>query len=119
MDNEKIKELEERISHLEFRQDLLFYNTPSNRILYEGNIKKEQYDSIMDLMDKYRGYIANGETPSSGIFEREMYQIIPEHHGDYHFVEYITQAFKEERRWEEVFDVLYGNSPKYRNSEEW
>lgn len=111
---ERIKELEKRIELLEFKQDLLFYDTPANRILYENDITKAEYDRIMDLMDKYRKFIDDGEKPFHHQFENEMYLIVPRLRGNYHFVEYITMAFKEEHRWEEVFEALYGDLPKYK-----
>lgn len=111
---DRIRELEKKIEHLEFKQDLLFYDTPSNRILYENDITKDEYDKIMDLMDKYRKFIDDGEKTSHPQFENEMYSIVPRLHGNYHFVEYITRAFKEEHRWEEVFDSLYSELPKYK-----
>ncbi|MEH7076966.1 DUF1878 domain-containing protein [Neobacillus drentensis] len=119
MDNEmmlqKIKELEETIEFLNFRQDLLFSNTSVDRTLYEYNITKQQYNYIMDLMDKYREKIGNKEKVSHGVFEDEMYDIVVQHSGNYHFVESLTRAFWENDRWEEVFDELYRVLPKYQN----
>lgn len=111
---EKIKEIERKVAHLEFKQDLLFHDTPSNRILYESDITKEEYDIIMDLMDKYRELIDKGGKPSNFQLERDIYSAVSKIDGNYHFVENITRAFKEEHRWEEVFDTLYGNMPKYK-----
>lgn len=122
MDNEqKIKFLEEEIKELkrnqqeiEFRQDLIFFSSAVNRILYEYKITKEQYNKIMDLMDNYRRKIENQEIVSHGTFEQQIYELIPHLKGNYHFAEYLTGAFKEENRWEEVFDILYGDMPKYK-----
>jgi len=66
-------------------------------------------------MDAYREDIENGKDVSHGKFEEEIYKNVPQHKGNYHFVEYLTSAFKEEGRWEEVFDKLYGDMPKYKN----
>jgi hypothetical protein len=110
----KLKELEEKIDFLMFRQDLLFYNSAVNRVLYEFGINKEQYNRIMDLMDNYREKIGNNEKVSHGKFEEEIYTIVPELKGNYHFVESLTRAFWEDSRWEEVFETLYGNLPKYK-----
>ncbi|MED3976796.1 DUF1878 domain-containing protein [Priestia megaterium] len=123
MDQEqKIKELEQdvfnlnkKINEMEFRQDLLFHRTAVNEMLYEYKITKHQYDKIMDVMDVYRDAIDNGKDVSHGKFEQEIYEIVTQHQGNYHFVEYLTAAFKEEGRWEEVFDKLYGDMPKYKN----
>jgi hypothetical protein len=112
---QRIKELEETIEFLIFRQDLLFSNTTLDRALYEYNITKKQYYLIMDLMDKYREKISNKEKISHGLFEDEMYDIVFQHSGNYHFVESLTRAFWENDRWEEVFDELYRVLPKYQH----
>lgn len=109
-----IDKLEERLDFIEFRQELLFYNTPTNRILFEYNVTRSQYKKIMDIMDKYRGLIEKKEKVSHSTFEDEIYEIVDQHKGNYHFVEFLTRAFMEEERWEEVFDTLYGNMPKYK-----
>ncbi|UUV26923.1 MULTISPECIES: DUF1878 domain-containing protein [Lysinibacillus] len=112
---QKIEELEQSIEFLNFRQELLFSNTSVDRILYEYNITKQQYTYIMDLMDKYREKIGNGEKVSHSVFEDEMYDIVFQHKGNYHFVESLTRAFWENDRWEEVFDELYRVLPKYQH----
>jgi hypothetical protein len=110
----KLKELEEKIEFLMFRQDLLFYNSAVDRILYEYGINKKQYNQIMDLMDEYSEKIGNKEKVNHVTFEEEVYRIVPEHNGNYHFVESLTRAFWEDGRWEEVFETLYGKLPKYK-----
>lgn len=127
MDNEsllkKIKQLEETIEHLQFKQDLLFNNSPVDRYLYEFNITKKQYNQIMDLFDKYRNQIDHKQPVSHNKFEEEIYTIFDkenEHQSyknlihNYHFVEGLAMSFWEEKRWEEVFMELYGKMPKYK-----
>lgn len=108
-------ELEERLDMIEFRQELLFYNDEVSHLLFEYNITREQYRSIMDLMDKYRYDIHNYKEVYHYVFEDELYTIIPERRGDYHMCEYLTRAFMNEGRWEEVFPALYEDMPKYKN----
>ncbi|MCY7817290.1 DUF1878 domain-containing protein [Bacillus haynesii] len=119
MDNEKlikrIEELEKTVELLTFKQSLLFSNTSVDRALYEYDISKNQYNEIMDLMDNYRSKIDNNEKVNHHIFENEMYEIVPQHSGNYHFVESLTRAFWENNRWEEVFDNLYRILPKYKH----
>ncbi|EIT85387.1 hypothetical protein A374_11605 [Fictibacillus macauensis ZFHKF-1] len=119
MDNnnllKRIQELEETIEVLTFRQNLLFSNTSVDRAIYEYEITKKQYNLIMDLLDRYRTKIDNKEKVSHGKFEDEMYEIVPQHSGNYHFVESLTRAFWENDRWEEVFDELYRVLPKYQH----
>lgn len=105
--------LEKRIDLLEFQLDLLFENTDLSRFVYELKLTREQYQSIMNLMDDYRAKIEAGEKVDNGIFETEMYELVPEHNRDYHFCESITRLFAEAGRWTEVFPALYGQMPKY------
>ncbi|WP_231510817.1 DUF1878 domain-containing protein [Bacillus sp. UNC438CL73TsuS30] len=112
---DEIGNLRQTIQEMEFRQDLLFYDSSVNRLLYEYKITKEQYNEIMDLMDRYRNKIDKKQDVHHGTFEQEIYNTVPHRKGDYHFCEYLTIAFKEENRWEEVFDALYGDMPKYKN----
>jgi hypothetical protein len=113
---EEINSLKQLLYENEFRQDLIFYNSAVNSILYEYKITKRQYEKIMDVMDTYRNKIARDQKVSHSSFEQEIYNIATQHEGNYHFVEFLTKAFKEENRWEEVFDSLYKNMPKYRNT---
>lgn len=114
MSEDKFKELEARLDFLEFRQDLLFNNSTVDRLLYEYKITQNQYRTIMDLMDEYRAMLGEGQDVGNSLFEDKVYEIVPEHAGNYHFCEYITRAFMEEGRWEEVFPALYGDMPKYQ-----
>lgn len=115
LESEKIEQIEKRIEQIEFRQQLLFDNDEVSRLLFEYNITKQQYNSIMDIMDIYRTKIGKKEDVSYHSFENEIYKVIPEHDGDYHMCEYIARAFMDAGRWEEVFKVLYSKMPKYRS----
>lgn len=108
------KTLEERMDYMEFRQQLLFYNTEVNRLLFEYEISSEEYQRIMDVMDELRKDIGNKKKVLRGDYENKIYEIIPNHNGDYHMCEYLARAFMDEGRWEEVFPVLYGDLPKYQ-----
>lgn len=112
--NSKDMTLEERLDYIEFRQELLFYNSEVDRMLFEYKITHPQYTKIMDLMDEYRRKIDNNEEVSHGLFEDSIYKIVTHLEGDYHFCEYITRAFMNEGRWEEVFPALYGDMSKYK-----
>ena len=109
-------ELLKRIEKLEFKQNLLLYNDEVSRVIFEYDFSKEQYDKLMDLLDSYRNKIRQGKTEgvNNAQFERDVYEIIPEHKGNYHMCETILYTMKEANRWEEVFDIIYGDMPKYR-----
>jgi len=105
--------LEERVEQLEFQIQLLFNNSSIDRYLFETNVTKEQYTAIMDVMDVIRKKLDAGEKVHHYTFEDEIYKIVPEHNGDYHFCELIAKLFAEDGRWDEVFPALYGDMPKY------
>lgn len=109
----KNNELEERISMLEFKVQLLSENSNISRLLFEYNISHQEYVKLMDLMDELRNTIEKGEKIHHGNFEQKVYEII-EKDGDYHFCESLAQSFMEDGRWEEVFPALYGDMPKYK-----
>lgn len=68
----------------------------------------------MDLMDEYRNRIRDNEDVSHGDFRKTVFIIQTSNKdGNYHFCEEIALAFKERNRWEEVFENLYGDMPKY------
>ena len=113
MEKYEYDKIMDRLDFIEFRQQLLFDNDEISRLLFEYRITHPQYRQIMDVMEEYRNKIENGESCSHGGFENKMYEIIPEHGGDYHMCEYIALAFRNDHRWEEVFDKLYGHMPKY------
>lgn len=109
--------LEERLDFIEFRQQLLFENTDFTRLVFEYNLTREQLDAVYDVFDNYRSRIDNGESESvhHGAFEQAIYSAVPEHDGNYHFAEGIAQVLHEERRYQEVFETLYGDMPKFQS----
>lgn len=109
----KFDNIADRLDYIEFRQTLLFDGDSVSRLLFEYELTYDEYTRIMDLMDKYREMIDRKESVYSGTFEDEIYNIVPSRYGDYHFCEYITKAFMDNGRWEEVFPALYGDNPKY------
>lgn len=113
MNSEQYTEIMDRLDFIEFRQELLFNNTEIDRSIFEYGITRSQYSAIMDLMDEYRGKIEQGQHCSHGEFEKQIYEIVPKHYGDYHMCEELAKGFMEEGRWEEVFMEIYAGMPKY------
>ena len=113
MNEEQYQQILERIDKIEFRQELLFYESEINRSLFEYGITRKQYEQIMDLMDQYRKRIWNKEECNSSEFEMDLYGILPDHDGNYHMCEEFAKAFYDDGRWQEVFIKLYGDNPKY------
>lgn len=113
MNEKQYEEVLRRLDLIEFRQDLLFNNSGTDRLLYEAGITRTQYDQIMDLMEEFRNKIYKKEKCTSADFESKMYKILPEHNGDYHLCESLALCLYEAGRWTEVFTTLYGNNPKF------
>lgn len=65
-------------------------------------------------MDVYREKISKGAKIHHSTFEDEVYSLVPERNGDYHFCELFSQLLMENGRWEEVFPALYGDMVKYK-----
>lgn len=105
------REIEERFDFIEFRQDLLFENNEVSRLLYEYEISRREYEQIMDLMDEFRKKIQDGDKVTRHSFENAMSVVLKRHSKiDYHFSEYITRAFMNAGRWEEVYPAIYGSN---------
>ena len=107
-------ELAERLELIEFRQRLLFDNDDFSRLLFEYEVTKQQYLDILDLFDSLRQNLENDEQISSGSYESDIYRIVPQHQYNYHFAEEIAQTLHEQNRYEEVFEALYGDTPKFQ-----
>ena len=110
-----VADLQEQISQLTYRQELLMrlvdpQTSPFSYLLLEAKATRDQEKQVMDLMDSIRKMLAAGQTPlSHGEFEQRIYEIIPSHNGDYHFAEGIVSTLKEENKWTEVFDYYKNN----------
>jgi len=114
MSDERVRLLEEKVEHLEFKLDLMFHDSNINRILFEYDITKRQYNEIMNLMDEIRDQINHNKKVSNSEYESRIYEITG-NEGDYHLAEYIAKALWQDGRWDKVFPALYGNFPKYKH----
>lgn len=107
--------IEEKLDFLDFRQDLIFYSNRFNRLMYETGVTRKQNGELLDLVEEYSNQIHNGEHVNKGSFEQRVYEIVPEKYGDYHFAEFIALDLWKDGRWEDVFESLYKDFPKYQN----
>lgn len=108
--------LEQRLDFIEFRQQLLFENTDYSRLLFEYNVTQEQLEAIKDIFNDYRQRIDAGENVGiSSTYEQRVYEAVPQHYGNYHFAEFLAQVNHKQGSWEEVFETLYGDSPKFQD----
>ena len=108
-------ELEERLDFIEFRQELLFTNSPFDRLMFHYRVTRGQYKALIDLFVEYRGVVDNGGSLDSSRYETKIGEIIPHHKHDYHFAEDIAKTLHEERKFQEVFEELYGDSSKFQS----
>ncbi|MBT2606656.1 DUF1878 domain-containing protein [Bacillus sp. ISL-53] len=108
-------ELLERLDFIEFRQQLLFDNDELSRLLFEHEVTREQYGNILNLFDSLREQADNNETLSSSGYESSIYRIVPQQDHNYHFAESVAQTLHTAGRYEEVFEGLYKDSPKFQS----
>lgn len=107
--------IEERLEFIEYRQQLLFDNTPISRILFEYDVSEKQNQTLMGIFEDYRQKIESGESVHHGTYEQEVYEAVPQNDGNYHFAEIIAKTLHEDGRWTEVFETLYGEMPKFQS----
>lgn len=108
-------ELLQRLDYIEFRQRLLFDNDDFSRLLFDYEVTKDQYSKILDLFDSLREQVDNSQTISSVHYEISIYKIVPQHDRDYHFAEDVAKTLHGARRYEEVFEGLYGDALKFQS----
>jgi ABC-type phosphate/phosphonate transport system substrate-binding protein len=108
MEGSRLKDLEKRIEHLEYRVRLLaqtadFEKYPFIYTVLESDLTESQVRAIFDLMDKVSKTIRDGKPISHHKFEESIYEIVPSRRGDYHFAEDIVSTLNDEGRWVEVY----------------
>ena len=76
--DEKLKELQDRLDFIEFRQGLLFFKQPLHKasILYE--ISALEYNQLKSLIKAYEEKIINDEKINLEDYEFEIYKICPQ-----------------------------------------
>lgn len=107
--------IEERLDFIEFRMGLLREGTDFSILLYDHNVTRSQRDQLYKVMDYFRKQIDAGENVSSSDYENKVLQIIGDKCVDYHFCESLAKALWEEERYEEVFETLYKDFPKFKH----
>ena len=106
--------LSEFVAFIAFRQTLLFWNDTPSRFVFEMQLTGDEYYNILALLDDYRDKISRGEKVQSADFEEQVRKIAPITEQNSRFCEVLTHAFYTEKKWEEVFETLYGHMPQYR-----
>lgn len=113
--NGGMMDLKERINYIEFRMDLLREGTEFTKFIYDCNVTEGQLKALYGIMDGLRQEIDNGNKVSSIVYESEVLRIVDSKQLDYHFCESFARLLWEERRYEEVFPALYGESMKFKH----
>jgi len=108
LENSRLKDLEKRIEHLEYRVKLLaeiadFERHPFISAVLEANLTESQIRAIYDLMDEALQTIREGKPMNHHEFEERIYEIVPSRRGDYHFAEDVVSTLNDEGRWVEVY----------------
>ncbi|RXZ00848.1 DUF1878 domain-containing protein [Fictibacillus sp. S7] len=107
-------ELLERLDFIEFRQRLLFDNTDLDRLFFEYEITRKQSKEILNLFASMRKSLEENNELSDMRYESDIYEIVPHLKGDYHFAEFVAKHLHEDGRYQEVFEALYSDNPKYK-----
>ncbi len=107
-------ELNERLDRIEWRQELLFNNCSIDRLLFQYDVTREQWEQISDLFEQLIQEVEKGNVISSYNYETKIHKIVPQHKYDYHFAEYIAQSLYEDDKYTEVFYELYKDSQKHQ-----
>ena len=97
MCKEKIKQLEERLSIMEFKFELLTELRRIGTQLIQSGITRHQYMQLLDLMDEVTSEIENEEEISRSNFEQRIYAIRGEA-GDHDFCKLLAQCFMEDMK---------------------
>lgn len=105
---DRFKELERRIQHLEYRVRLLaeiadFERHPFIYTVLESDLTESQVRAIFNLMDEVSKTVRDGKPMSHHKFEESIYEIVSSRRGDYHFAEDIVSTLNDEGRWVEVY----------------
>lgn len=107
--------IEERLDFIEFRMGLLREGTDVSMLLYDHNVTRAQANQLYEVMDYFRKQIDAGASVSSSDYENKVLEIIDDIHVDYHFCESFAKILWEDGRYEEVFETLYKESPKFKH----
>ncbi len=100
-------ELEERLDFIEYRQELLFNNSPFSRELFECEVTRKEYLDIIKLLEEFQERINRQNPVSNGEYERRVYEIVPHLQGNYHFCKSVLKLLYENGDYKEVYIELF------------
>jgi len=112
MDEQKIRELGQKIEDLEYHiqvlKDMMIYEDGKsfNTIIIENRLSNDQVNKILDLMDDAANSIDNKTPIDHAEFERTIYEIVPERRNDYHLAEAIVENLRHRDRYATVYKYM-------------
>lgn len=104
----ELNNLKSEIKQLKFQIKLLINDSPTNHFLLENSVNEEEYDKIINILEKYRSLIDNRKEVNKCLFEDEILSIFNNKKG-YHFCITLSKLLSEERRYEEIFATFYND----------
>ena len=102
-----MENIEKRIEQLEFKIKLVNNGSDLSHFIVEQDVTKEQFDLLLQFVERFRALIDENKPVNSCEFEDEVYKIIPQKNGDYHFCISFTKLLASEGRYAEVKQTLY------------
>lgn len=108
-------DINERLNDIDFKMELLREGTEFSLYLYDCEITRDQRNALLDIMDRLSADISKGKAVSSARYESDVLKVVDDRKHDYHFCELFAKLLWEDRRYEDVFETLYGNSLKYQD----
>ncbi|MGV6935927.1 hypothetical protein ACWA2B_10470 [Paenibacillus sp. CMM36] len=108
------EQINERLDHIEFKQELLFQDTMFDHVLFEANCTRSQRTDLFNLLDNLDTKLQSGEKVSHITFETKVNDIF-ESERDYHFAENIAMSLYDTGRYQELVFQLYKDLPKFNH----
>ena len=102
-----MENIEKRIEQLEFQIKLVNNGSDFCHFIVEQDVTKEQLDLLLKMVERYRTLICDNKSVNSCEFEDEVYKIIPQKNGDYHFCISFTKLLALDNRYVEVYKTFY------------
>ena len=76
--DEKLKEFQDRLNFIEFKQGLLFFKQPQHKVSLLYEISSLEYSQLKNCISKYEEKIENDEKINLEDYEFEIYKICPQ-----------------------------------------
>lgn len=102
----ELNNLKSEIKQLKFQIKLLINDSPTNHFLLENSVNEEEYDKIINILEKYRSLIDNHKEVNKCLFEDEILSIF-NNKKEYHFCITLSKSLSKEGRYKEIYETFY------------